>query len=336
MKPVIRATTSVLVIIVLLCSACNKAVITTEKSSSIAVFDYLWNTLDTKYAMFTYKKVNWQAVYNKYRPQVSDATTQQDLFNICTNMLDELKDGHVSLSTNTSVYSYTGYYQNYGHNYNADVLRTRYLTALKSKGIISYQLTGGISYIHIPSFGSELKANDINAVLEEFKDVTKIMIDVRDNTGGGSVMVDLLASKFATQKILVKYDTYKRGTGHDDYFPEVAKYVEAGDSRFAGKRIAVLTNRRCFSSCNDFVLYMSELPGLTIIGDKTGGGGGTPFNIELPNGWVLSYSSSFATSPSGFNIEDGITPDILVTNSLADDVNRRDAIFEAAVNYLNK
>lgn len=323
------------VIVLLVCLSCNKAVIKTESSNPVAVFDYLWHTLDTKYAMFTYKHVDWQAVYSKYRPKVSESTSDEQLFEICIDMLDELEDGHVSLTSNSQIYSYTGYYRSYNHNFNYDVIKTRYVTALKTKGILAYQLINGIGYLYVPSFGRDLKEEDINAALEEFATVDKIIIDVRDNSGGGSLMVDLLASKFAAGKTLVKYDAYKRGADHDDYFPEVAKYIDAGDSRFADKHVAVLTNRRCFSSCNDFVLYMSELPNAVIIGDQTGGGGGTPFNLELPNGWLLSYSSSQATSPGGFNIENGLTPDFLVTNSLADDTNKRDAVFEYAVTYLN-
>jgi hypothetical protein len=334
MRSTLRAGQFLFAIILLVCCSCNKAIIKTESSDAVAVFENLWHTLDARYAMFTYKHVDWQAVHNKYRAKVSESTTADQLFVICADMLDELKDGHVSLTSNTQIYSYTGYYLSYDHNFNYDVLKTKYVTALKTKGILAYQVVNGLGYLYVPSFGQELKADDINAALEEFEAVDKIIIDVRDNTGGGSVVADLLASKFAGQKTLVKYDAYKRGAGHDDYFPQVAKYLDAGDSRFAGKQVAVLTNRRCFSSCNDFVLYMSLLPNAVIIGDQTGGGGGTPFNVELPNGWLLSYSSSQATSPNGLNIENGIVPDFLVTNSLSDNTNRRDAIFEYAVTYL--
>jgi hypothetical protein len=335
MKSTVRTGRFLFIIIILVCCSCNKLAIKTEKSNSVAVFDYLWNTLDAKYAMFTYKHVNWQTIYNKYRPKVSESTSDGQLFEICTDMLDELEDGHVSLTSNSQIYSYTGYYRLYDHNFNYDVIKTRYVTALKTKGILAYQLINGIGYLYVPSFGRDLKEGDINAALEEFATVDKIIIDVRDNSGGGSLMVDLLASKFVAGKTLVKYDAYKRGPDHDDYFPEVAKYIDAGDSRFANKKVAVLTNRRCFSSCNDFVLYMSQIPNVVIVGDQTGGGGGTPFNLELPNGWLLSYSSSQATSPTGFNIENGIAPDFLVINSLSDNTNKRDAIFEYAVTYLN-
>nr|WP_294940806.1 S41 family peptidase [uncultured Mucilaginibacter sp.] len=324
-----------LIAIILLCCSCNKLAIKTEKSDPVTVFDYLWNTLDTKYAMFTYKHVDWQTIYNKYRVKITEGTSDSQLFEICTDMMDELKDGHVSLTSNSKIYSYTGYYRSYDHNFNYDVLKTRYVTDLKTKGILAYQIVNGIGYLYVPSFGHELKSEDINVALEEFAAVDKIIIDVRDNAGGGSVVADLLASKFVGQKTLVKYDAYKRGAGHDDYYPQVAKHLDAGDSRFADKQVAILTNRRCFSSCNDFALYMSLLPHVVIIGDQTGGGGGTPFNLELPNGWLLSYSSSQATSPTGFNIENGIAPDFLVTNSLSDNTNKRDAVFEYAVTYLN-
>ncbi|MET3879815.1 S41 family peptidase [Chitinophaga sp. OAE865] len=113
-----------------------------------------------------------------------------------------------------------------------------------------------------------------------------------------------------------------------------AKYLEARNSILAGKPLLVLTNRRCFSFCNDFVMYMSELPDVLVIGDQTGGGGGTPFNYELPNGWRLKYSASMAVSAAGLNIEDGIAPDYFVSNSLEDESKGRDAIFKFALEHL--
>jgi C-terminal processing protease CtpA/Prc len=111
-------------------------------------------------------------------------------------------------------------------------------------------------------------------------------------------------------------------------------YLSPKNNILAGEPIVVLTNRRCFSSCNDFVLYMPELPNVVITGGQTGGGGGPPFDYELPNGRVLKYSASMAVSVAAANIENGITPDYFISNSLDDERKGRDTIFKFALEHL--
>lgn len=314
--------------------SCEKSIIKEEKQSPVAVFESLWSVMDTKYALFSYKKVDWKEVYRKYRPMVSDKISTQELFDICTAMLDQLMDGHVALINGEQKYTYNGYYNSYPHNFSFDLLKEKYLPGISYQGILAYTFIDQTGYLYIPSFGEALTLPDIDMVFEKFAHLQGLIIDVRDNTGGGSLKVDRIVEKLIGKKMLLKYDIYKRGPGHDDFYPPEAKYLSPQNNILADKPILILTNRRCFSSCNDFVLYMSELPNVVVIGDQTGGGGGTPFDYELPNGWVLKYSASMAVSVAGANIEDGISPDYYISNSLDDESNGRDAIFKFALEHL--
>lgn len=325
---------SIWMVMMMLIVSCEKSIIKEEKQNGVAVFESLWSVMDTKYALFRYKKVDWKEVYRKYRPMVSDKISTRELFDICTAMLDQLTDGHVALINGEQKYTYSGYYNSYPHNFNFDLLKEKYLPGISYQGILAYTFIDQIGYLHIPSFGEGLTLPDIDRVFEKLADVKGLIIDVRDNTGGGSLKVDRIVEKLIGKKMLLKYDIYKRGPGHDDFYPPEAKYLSPQNNILAGKPILVLTNRRCFSSCNDFVLYMSELPNVVVIGDQTGGGGGTPFDYELPNGWVLKYSASMAVSVAGTNIEDGVSPDYYISNSLDDESNGRDAIFKFALEYL--
>jgi len=67
------------------------------------------------------------------------------------------------------------------------------------------------------------------------------------------------------------------------------------------------------------------------LGDWTGGGGGTPASGELPNGWIVRYSSTQSFTPDGFNIEGGIPPDIKVDLTEADRARGKDTILERAL-----
>ena len=62
-------------------------------------FDALWSILDQHYCFFKEKDVDWNEVYSRYAPRVSNSMSREDLFNLCSEMLDELKDGHTNLST---------------------------------------------------------------------------------------------------------------------------------------------------------------------------------------------------------------------------------------------
>lgn len=105
---------------------------------------------------------------------------------------------------------------------------------------------------------------------------------------------------------------------------------------YAGKKnVIVLTNRRSFSATNDFVNCMKQLPLVTIIGDKTGGGSGLPFSSEIPNGWSIRFSASPMFDPQMNQLEFGIDPDLKVDMSSEDIQRGKDTIIETAC-YLLK
>ena len=69
-------------------------------NNPIKNFESLWSEFDKRYANFELKKVDWDSVYNKYRPQINGRTNNRELFEICCSMLQELSDGHVTIIPN--------------------------------------------------------------------------------------------------------------------------------------------------------------------------------------------------------------------------------------------
>ena len=100
--------------------------------------------------------------------------------------------------------------------------------------------------------------------------------------------------------------------------------------------MCVLTNRRSYSATNDFVNSMSLLDSVTIVGDKTGGGSGLPFNSELPNGWTVRFSACPILNVNKENIEWGIDPNVKVNISSYDYQRGVDTIIETARKLLKK
>lgn len=60
-------------------------------------FDVLWKHFFENHKFFDLQGVDWLASYRKYRPRVTQETSNEDLYAIMTGMLSALKDGHVKL-----------------------------------------------------------------------------------------------------------------------------------------------------------------------------------------------------------------------------------------------
>jgi C-terminal processing protease CtpA/Prc len=89
-----------------------------------------------------------------------------------------------------------------------------------------------------------------------------------------------------------------------------------------------------YSATNDFVCRMKESPMGIIVGDKTGGGGGLPLSSELPNGWLIRFSSSPMYDSQMQSTEFGIDPDYPVALSATDQANGIDTIIEKAITLI--
>jgi hypothetical protein len=100
------------------------------------------------------------------------------------------------------------------------------------------------------------------------------------------------------------------------------------------KPIVVLINRHSYSATNFFAAFMSTLPNVTLIGDRSGGGGGIPVSYELPNGWKIRFSATRTYLPNGQDIENGIEPDIYQATGPAEELQGVDAIIERAKAYI--
>ena len=107
-----------------------------------------------------------------------------------------------------------------------------------------------------------------------------LVVDVRDNPGGNYVLAAAIAGRFADRSRTFGYIRRRNGPHHDDFTGYIGETVEPSGVHFGG-RTFVLTNRRSFSSAEDFVLAMRSITGVMVVGDTTGGAtGGTPIEIR--------------------------------------------------------
>lgn len=323
-------------LVILLCTSCEKAILPkSESADPVTVFENLWKTIDRGYSFFEYKSIDWNKIYQAYRPQINNTMTDRELFAVCSDMLKNLKDGHVNLRAGFSTSYYHDFFLNYPPNFNKEVIDRNYLRGFEVTGPLYHTvLSGNIGYIYYGSFAKPFTDDQLDAVLTRFNSIgglKGIIFDVRNNEGGDPVNAYRFYKRIATENTLLYKTKYKDGLGHNDFSEEQESIIEPATDKvkYTGK-IAVLTNRKCYSACNFFVAGCKAFSQITIVGDQTGGGGGQPTGFELPNGWSVNFSGSITSLPDGFIIENGVLPDIAVTLSAADEAAGIDTIIERA------
>jgi hypothetical protein len=189
-------------------------------------------------------------------------------------------------------------------------------------------LPGNIGYVEIRSFESmsmyksENKGRiEIQKVMDFFKNVNSLIIDLRDNNGG---VVDQArdfcsffsdsSTYFITSETHIRYDS----AGKTIDYPIIKKLstINGKQSFSKAKMLFILTSSRTFSAAELTTYWIQKHSHGVVIGEQTSGGGNT-FNR------VIQQLDYFAVIPSGklydenagnYSLESkGITPDILTT-----------------------
>lgn len=320
-------------------SACTDLLVEEDPTNNpVENFELLWKEVDAKYTFFEYKNIDWQAVYQKYRPQVNEKTTDEALFNVLNAMLNELKDGHVALIAPFNAASNRSWYFNYPPNYNSNIIDRNYLGENRRLIIpfnTQWLADSTVAYIRYSSFTNSVSSEAMNELYKYYGKAKGWIIDIRDNTGGSLANVDAIMTRFLDTETKVGAVRYKIGPGHQEFskfFPYLIKPADKGNKYFG--KIIVLTNRKVYSAANFFTSTMSTLPNVTILGDQTGGGGGAPYSGQLLNGWEYTFSTTLLLTPDNQQIENGVAPDVKVDMSPADEAKGVDSILERAIALL--
>lgn len=304
-------------------------------------FEALWKIMDEHYCFFEEKQqvlgVDWQQIHEKYRVRIDGKMTKAQLFEVLADMLSELRDGHVNLTAAHDFARNWSWYENYPANFSDTLLRRYMGTDYKIASGLQYRIfDDNIGYIRYESFSDGIGEGNLDEVLLHMALCQGIIVDIRSNGGGDLTNAELLAARFCQEKTLVGYLKHKTGAGHADFSSPEPHYLEPSSNLRWHKPVCVLTNRHVFSAANEFAMYMQTLPGVLLVGDHTGGGGGLPFSASLPNGWVVRFSAVPTFNAQGQSIEFGIEPDYRVMMLEEDFAKGKDTMIEFARKLLAK
>lgn len=304
-------------------------------NSPIEIYESLWTELNDNYVFFHSKNVNWVEVHDKYISKLQPEINDEELFEVLSQLLAELKDGHVSLFSGFNTWLYTSFYNDHPSNFNQNFVEQQYLKHSNRIGPFLYsKIEEDIGYIFYPSFGENFTKEELEYLLEYNKNTKGLIIDVRDNVGGAADNVNMLISAFINkeQHFGTLHSPSIESADLNDVQKIIIKPFES-NNRYS-KPIALLTNRKCFSSCNLFAGFMSVLPNVSIIGDTTGGGAGLAVASDLANGWRFRYSAAKITLADGTELEEGVSPDYFVHTGPDEEQMGEDGIIEKAIELL--
>jgi len=317
-------------------SSCERALIgENPQAPPSVVFEYLWNDINNRYAYFELKQIDWDEVRQRYASQIDDEMSVHELFDVLSDMLFELEDGHVNLRSTFNRSRNWDWFQDYPRNYNQGVIDRNYLGKdFHISGPLRHQMIDSVLYVNYRTFAESISDDDIAAILRRAQNARGIVFDVRSNGGGAINNAFNLAGAFTGHSYTYGKVRIKNGPCSDCFSSWTDLRVPAREKGWYSGPLVILINRGSYSSTTYFAEMMRQNPRALLVGSPTGGGGGSPVFGELPNGWTYRFSSTQAMTLEDEHFELGIPVNVSVDMKKSDEDNGVDTMLETALNLL--
>lgn len=315
-------------------------------------FELFWKDFDEHYGLFQARGFNWDSIYSVYRPQVTQNTTDTELWDIMKEMITYLDDSHVFLADPTPLNTgqpvklfVSGSEQNNQTEaeFSADLVQNSYLESsthfsddAESQVYFYGKLANkNIGYMYMN--GMEISNNDfMDPILEAIGQHDALIIDLRNNHGGSDLTAAAMAGRFADGQHLIYTVQERNGPEQSDFSEKIEYYSGKSGNQHFDKPVIVLTDQITVSAAEVLLLHLNSFPNVTQIGDTTAGDfSDTGMRRFLPNGWQYQYSIFMFLLPDGSSLDGiGHVPDVYIKNTIADISNGTDKVLEHGIQYL--
>ncbi|HRJ30538.1 MAG TPA: S41 family peptidase [Cyclobacteriaceae bacterium] len=320
-------------------TACELMFIEEPGNSPVAVFENFWQSFKDDYAVFEERNIDWDMVYATFRPQISTATSDEDLFEILTRMIAPIGDGHVAImAAQYGAFDANKYFQERIDDalFDLSLIKQNYLDESEkvegTKFVYGKIKSHNIAYIYFDEFRAD--AVKLDNMLKDFSDVNGYIVDLRHNNGGDVSYSYSFLGKFTQEDKFFLRSKTKNGRGANDYTPWFNWYLKK-QNPYIDKPLIILTDRYTVSAAERMVMAAKTLPNVIIMGDTTNGTFGTKISRELANGWVYSYSIQKVEMFDGKSYEGiGLTPDAWVKNHNQEVHQGIDRTLQHAIDWL--
>lgn len=317
-------------------SSCEKAFLDDDPNQGRkSSFSSLWGTVNEKYTFLEYKRIDWDSVYTLYEPLINDEMNDYQFFDLLSNVLGTLRDGHVNLKAPFNLTRNWDVFLDRPPNFNWDVIERNYLEEDHMIiGPFRFKVIDGIGYVYYSSFAASFEAIQLEYLEANLQPLKGVIFDIRNNGGGSLSNANQLAELFADKERTVFREYIKTGPGSKDFELRREPTISPRENGNYSKPVVLLTNRSSYSASTFFATMMSNFPHVTIVGDTTGGGGGLPSDYQLPNGWTYRISTTATYDMTGFNVEDGFPPHVAMNLDTTQMLLGRDNILDYAIGFL--
>lgn len=305
-------------------------------------FEVFWQTYEEQFSFFPVVKLDWHGIYREYRPQVTSATTAQQLQEVFRAMMRRLHDGHSVLFGDEIFLSLSEsprerfFKENRGAM--AQNIREQYIEGgLTSKldGRIEYgQTRSGEGYINLLEFDvsdPQEVEQALGDMVRDLRSCRNFIVDLRFNRGGEDFFGIRVAGLFTDERKLA-YRKQARVGGYDDFSEPEPIYIEPAAKGFTADKVVVLTSPLTVSAGETATMALNELDQAVTIGEQTAGFFSDMLLRILPNRQLFSLSNERYTTVSGMNHEQlGLPPNEQITTTQADVAALRDPVMDRAL-----
>jgi len=173
-------------------------------------------------------------------------------------------------------------------------------------------LEGNIGYLDLRSFRStDYAASTALGALSFLSNSDAVIIDLRDNYGGGASMYLLLISYFFDSEMIHLSDLINRRSKSTQQFWTLP-YVPG--KRLSDVDLYILTSKRTFSAAEEFTYDLQCLERAVIVGETTGGGAHLTTRMVVDDNFYMFIPFAGSRNPiTNTNWEGvGVQPDIEV------------------------
>lgn len=202
------------------------------------------------------------------------------------------------------------------------------------------QLDGRVGVLEIRTFACDAARfeQELQAGIDAMGRPKDVIVDVRDNPGGGDDQAKAAVSRFLSEApAWMRFRHHVPGQTVTAFADE--PFVPAPGKLVKAKRVWVLTGPRCMSTCETFVSVMSTADHVTLVGQRTAGSVGNPKPHTLPRSeLVVTVPSTEYAVPGTLDLIEGqgIVPDVDVRPTLDDVANGRDPVLEATLRRIEQ
>lgn len=307
------------------------------------VFDFVWETFNEYYAFFDLRNVDWAAEYATQLPQVGVATDDEALFELLTDLLSPIDDGHVFLESQTDGFSpavergalaelrrsfeaqnevddFQLFINNVVEQFRQNIVSRLDADSMNEHGPLIWGTaeSGSVGYVFI----SSMQGYAIDA------DGEQLDVSFVEDLAAAKSAIDTVMSDFAdTTRLIV--DVRLNGGGHDAIGLELAqrfvsdrqlaltKTARGRDFESAPAEawleppadgaylqpVTLIAGPNTASAAEIFVIPMQRFSQVSVIGENTAGLLSDILFKPLPNGWEMGLSNEVYLDADGVSFE---------------------------------